>query len=408
MIPDWLTPQLQLRLSALGFAQIINWGVLYYTLALIGPHIVAETGWSDAFVYSGFAVATLVTGLFSPLSGSRIDRFGGLPVMLIGTVMGAIGMLVLSTAKDGVIYMVAWAIIGASMSACLYDSAFASIAQFAGETTRKSISLITLIAGFASTAIWPATSALLQFMDWRDICAIDAGLILFFSAPLIFIALKGAHKKSDKVKHNDDDRTATPQALMAPLIPRERFTSAMVLFSIVLAALGFVANALSVHVITLFQTLHIDLTSAILAGSLIGPAQVGARVIELAYGRRLSAVGLGMIPVILMPLAFVIPLVMTAGPVVAVGFGLVYGAANGLATIARGVVPYALFGSDGYGRRLGLVAAPALMVKAAAPAVFGAILASFGPSPAILFILGISLLATFAMAALFRLSKQSV
>jgi hypothetical protein len=47
------------------------------------------------------------------------------------------------------------------------------------------------------------------------------------------------------------------------------------------------------------------------------------------------------------------------------------------------------------------------MVKAAAPAVFGAILASFGPSPAILFILGISLLATFAMAALFRLSKQN-
>ena len=64
MIPDWLTPQLQLRLSALGFAQIINWGVLYYTLALIGQHIVAETGWSNAFVYSGFAVATLVTGLF--------------------------------------------------------------------------------------------------------------------------------------------------------------------------------------------------------------------------------------------------------------------------------------------------------------------------------------------------------
>ena len=182
----------------------------------------------------------------------------------------------------------------------------------------------------------------------------------------------------------------------------------MVLFSIVLAALGFVANALSVHVITLFQTLHIDLASAILAGSLIGPAQVGARIIELAYGRRLSAVGLGMIPVILMPLAFVIPLVMTAGAIVAIGFGLVYGAANGLATIARGVVPYALFGSDGYGRRLGLVAAPALMVKAAAPAVFGAILASFGPSPAILFVLGISLLATFAMAALFRLSKQSV
>ena len=180
----------------------------------------------------------------------------------------------------------------------------------------------------------------------------------------------------------------------------------MVLFSIVLAALGFVANALSVHVITLFQALHIDLGLAILAGSLIGPAQVGARIIELAYGRRLSAVGLGMIPVILMPLAFVIPLALMAGPMVAIGFGLVYGAANGLATIARGVVPYALFGSEGYGRRLGLVAAPALLIKAAAPAIFGAILASYGASSALSFVLAVSLLATLAMSALFRLAKQ--
>ena len=406
MIPHWLTPELRLRLSALGFAQILNWGILYYTLALIGPHIVAEMEWTDAFVYSGFAVATLVTGLFSTLSGSRIDRWGGLPVMMIGAVLGAMGMLVLCLAKDGVTYMVAWAIMGASMSACLYDSAFASIAQFTGRATRQSISLITLIAGFASTLIWPATSVLLPILDWRGICLIDSGLIIAVSAPLTFIALKGARVKSDNTR--DDEKVNREHALSAPLIPAKSFRRAMVLFSVVLAALGFVANALSVHVITLFQALHIDLGSAILAGSLIGPAQVGARVIELVYGRRLSAVGLGMIPVILMPLAFVIPLVMIAGPMVAIGFGIVYGAANGLATIARGVVPLALFGSDGYGRRLGLVAAPALMVKAAAPAIFGAILASYGPASALSFILGVSLLATLAMAALFHLAKRSV
>ena len=406
MIPHWLTPRLRLRLSALGFAQIINWGVLYYTLALIGPHIVAEMRWSDAFVYSGFAVATLVTGFLSPLSGSQIDRWGGLPVMLIGTVAGAIGMFVLSFAKDSVTYMVAWAIIGASMSTCLYDSAFASIAQFTGVSTRKSISLITLIAGFASTLIWPTTSALLQIIDWRGICMIDAGLIIFVSAPLIVIALSGTKVRLQSVKTTTDEKATLQTTLSIALIPAQRFPTAMVLFSIVLAALGFVANALSVHVITLFQALHIDLGLAILAGSLIGPAQVGARIIELAYGRRLSAVGLGMIPVILMPLAFVIPLALMAGPMVAIGFGLVYGAANGLATIARGVVPYALFGSEGYGRRLGLVAAPALLIKAAAPAIFGAILASYGASSALSFVLAVSLLATLAMSALFRLAKQ--
>jgi len=387
MIPNWLTPALRFTLAALGFAQIINWGVLYYTLALIGPHIVAETGWSDAFVYAGFAVATLVTGLLAPLSGGAIDRFGGLPVMVTGTLIGAVGMVLLGLSHDRTIYLLAWAIMGAGMSACLYDSTFAAIATFAGDATRKSISLVTLIAGFASTVIWPVTSICLHSIDWRAVCLIDAGLMACVSSPLIYIGLHSTKNKAFKGSSPRTSETHPSLSPQGPLMSAENFPAAMVLFSLVLAALGFVANALSVHVITLFQALHLDIASAILAGSLIGPAQVGARVLELVFGRRLSAIGLGLVPVLLMPLAFIIPLVLIADPMIAILFGVVYGAANGLATIARGVVPYALFGPDGYGRRLGLISAPALMLKAAAPAVFGAILAAFGPVTALLFIL---------------------
>ena len=190
------------------------------------------------------------------------------------------------------------------------------------------------------------------------------------------------------------------------LLAEKHFSGAMVLFAIVLTSLGFVANALSVHVITLFQSLGINAATAILAGSLIGPAQVGARILELAFGRRLSAMGLGMVPVILMPLAFAIPLLLTATSSVAILFGLVYGAANGLATIARGVVPYALFGPNGYGRRLGLITAPTLLVKATSPAIFAAIMTGFGPLSALVFVLCISLFATLAMLALVWLVRH--
>ena len=44
-----------------------------------------------------------------------------------------------------------------------------------------------------------------------------------------------------------------------------------------------------------------------------------------------------------------------------------FGAANGLMTIARGTLPLALFGPSGYGHLVGRLAAPALAVQAAAP-----------------------------------------
>ena len=120
------------RITALGIAQIINWGVLYYTLALIGPKIIAETGWSEGFVYSGFAMATLLMGACGPLSGRLVDRHGGLPVMLGGTLVSALGLIILGSSHNAYVYSLAWAVMGLGMSACLYDSSFASLTQQIG------------------------------------------------------------------------------------------------------------------------------------------------------------------------------------------------------------------------------------------------------------------------------------
>ena len=53
----------------------------------------------------------------------------------------------------------------------------------------------------------------------------------------------------------------------------------------------------------------------------------------------------------------------------AVAFAIMFGVANGLITIARGAVPLALFGAAGYGRTIGRIAGPALIITAVAPVV---------------------------------------
>jgi len=176
------------RVTALGIAQIINWGALYYTLALIGSKIIVETNWSEGFVYSGFAIATLLMGIFGPLSGRFVDRHGGLAVMLVGTVISACGMLILCLTHHIYVYLVAWGIMGLGMSAYLYDSSFASLSHLAGPTTRRAISGLTLVAGFSSTFTWPITSTLLSYTDWRGIVFIDAVVMICVSGPLIAFA----------------------------------------------------------------------------------------------------------------------------------------------------------------------------------------------------------------------------
>jgi len=402
-MPQWLSPRLGLALGCLGLAQIINWGVTYYTLALIGPHIVSETGWSEAFVYSGFAIATIVTGIASPISGQAVDRFGGAGVMGIGTLIGVIGVIILAIAYDPILYMLSWAIIGLAMSACLYDTSFASIARFAGHATRKSISTMTLIAGFSSTIIWPLTAYLLTLFTWRQVVMIDAAMMGLISIPLLILGLNEASIKSAQERLHAARAAAGSDATPArqtPLLSPKHFTLAMILFAFVLTAHGFVVNAMSVHVITLFSDLGIDQHAAVLAGALIGPAQVASRLIELLFGKRLSAITLGLIAVMLLPISFLIPLFLPAGVVTAAAFGLAYGASNGLATIMRGVVPHTLFGPDGYGRRLGLIAGPPLLVKAVAPAIFAAVMATFGPYGALILAICSGSLAGLAMIAL--------
>jgi len=63
-------------------------------------------------------------------------------------------------------------------------------------------------------------------------------------------------------------------------------------------------------------------------------------------------------------------------------FTLLMGGSQGVITIVRGAVPLALFGSEGYGTVLGLIATPILIVNASAPTIFALLIGWIGWSGA--------------------------
>lgn len=331
-------------------------------------------------------MAMVVSATIGPWAGARIDRIGGRGVLMLSNLIFAAGLALLAAAPSPVVLFAGWAIIGLGMGMGLYEAAFASLAGIYGKEARGPITGITLIAGFASTVGWPLSGLMLASWGWREACLGWALIHLFLALPLNALLPRGAQKITAPM----------PDAAEGP--PPPRF--ALWLLAFVFAATWFNSTAMAAHLLGLLQAAGASTAVAIAAGALIGPAQVAARILEFGLLRRFHPLASARLAASAHPLAAVC-LVVFGGPA-AYGFAILHGAGNGILTIAKGTLPLALFGAAGYGARLGWLNAPARLLQAAAPLIFGAALAAWGLQ-AIWLTAGVGVLAT---AALFLLRRS--
>jgi MFS family permease len=369
----------------LGVTQILSWGTIFYTPVLIVPLIAAERGWSMSFAMGGFSVGLLAAGLIAPYIGRSIDRFGGHVVMTAGSLIGALGLVLIGLASGRIAYLAVWAVLGIAMAANLYDSAFATLGRVFGTAARSPITALTLIGGFASTVSWPATHFLLQALGWRGTYLVYAALLAFVSAPLHAWALP---------RERFEARTVLPSNAPAPSAVLPPYGLPFILVASAFATYAFVPSGLSANLLAIFARSGIDSGTVVWIGALFGPAQVGARLIEFAFGRNVYPLWVARFALSVLLCAFVMLAVLGFSVPVAAAFALMFGGANGLITITRGAVPLALFGASGYGRLMGRLAGPFLLVQAAAPVVMAFVVDRASDQAAL------ALAACFAAAAL--------
>ena len=181
---------------ALGFTQIIAWGTTLYALGVLGKPIAADTGWSQSLVFGGLTVGLLVSSAASTWVGRLIDRRGGRLVMSAGSVLIAIGLVVLSQVTHPYAYLAVWAFLGLAMRMSLYDAAFAALVQVAPSRGRRAISYLTLFGGLASTVFWPIGHELNAIYGWRTTLLIFAAINLLVCLPLHWFGL--ARREADE------------------------------------------------------------------------------------------------------------------------------------------------------------------------------------------------------------------
>jgi hypothetical protein len=296
-----------------------------------------------------------------------------------------LGLTLLALAPSPVVMFAGWAVIGFGMGIGLYEAGFATLAGIYRADARGPITGITLIAGFASTVGWPLSALMLAQWGWREACLGWALIQLFLALPLNASLPKG----SETVHVQSAPTEQGP--------PPSRLALGFLMF--VFAATLFNSTAMAVHLPGVLQAAGASTAVAIAAGALIGPAQVAARVLEFGLLRRFHPLVSARVAAAAHPAAALV-LVSFGGPA-AYAFALLHGAGNGILTIAKGTLPLALFGAAGYGQRIGWLNAPARILQAAAPLLFGAALTAWGLA-AIWLTAGIGLAALLALLALRR------
>ncbi len=345
---------------ALGLTQIISWGSLYYSIAVLGASMRGELGLSAAELFGAYSLSLLLSAVAAPIVGRAIDRHGGRRVMSIGSVTAAVSLLAIAHAQSATALYAAWALAGVAMAMTMYDAAFATLSRHAGD-------LVPDCAHGAYADGRPGEHGVLALVakgprvarvagnDERIRAAAHCDLLAAASR------VRAQDRDTDGRRQNGrDGRARFPGARIAP-------TGIHCSRCRVSRLNGFIVSALTVHLIALLQGKGLSLESAVWVGAFFGPMQVAGRILEFTVGRRFSSRHIGAIALWLLVGALAILIAVHGQVALALVFAVVFGCSNGVVTIVRGTVPAELFGRTGYGGILGSLAAPALFARAIAP-----------------------------------------
>jgi MFS family permease len=105
-------------------------------------------------------------------------------VLSFGSIGAAVSLVICGPAGNAWLFLAGVVLIELASAFVLYATAFALLAQATGPGAQRSITYLTLIAGFASTIFWPLTTWLLQAINWHQVYFLFAGLNLFICLPL--------------------------------------------------------------------------------------------------------------------------------------------------------------------------------------------------------------------------------
>lgn len=324
---------------ALGVTQIIGYGTLYYSFSILAPAMAREFSVPLDWLFGLLSLSLLFGGLIAPRAGAWADRFGAGRLMIPGSIVAGIALVAAAYSPNAIAFGISLVVMEVASSFVLYGTAFAAIVQIGGRSAQRSITHLTLIAGFASTLFWPLTETLSNQLDWRTIYLVFAGLNVLVCLPIHFWV--GRLPRQVEAPSSPDREAGEAGA---PIRPDQN--GLFILMLVAFATEGLVLASILTHMVPMVTALGLG-TAGLMTSTLFGPSQVASRLLNMLFGGRLSQTTLAVISAGLLTAGLSVLLVTSPWLPGVVMFAVLFGLGSGLASIVGGTLPLELFGRTG-------------------------------------------------------------
>jgi MFS family permease len=397
--PDKKAPAL--AIWSLGLTQIVGYGTLFYSFSVLAPSMALEFSLPQQWVFAALSAALFLGSLFAPIAGRWADRFGAGRLMTGGSLAASLALAACALAPGRISFVAA--LIAMELASCfvLYATAFAAIVQIGRVGAQRSITHLTLIAGFASTLFWPLTSLLHEHLTWREVYLLFAAMNLLVCLPIHAWLMRLSRWHGNSAAANVSAPVDHP-LLDAPAIK--------IVFLLMLAGFaieGFVLSAILLHMVPLLSVLGLG-TAGVMVSTLFGPSQVASRLVNMIFGGRLPQTMLAIIGASLLA-AGLLMLVLAAPSVPGIAISIVlFGLGSGLASIVGGTLPLELFGRAGYGARLGWVSGARQFSSSFAPFIFAFMMAQWSVGISLWWLIFIGAAGVVIFAAIALIQRRSL
>jgi MFS family permease len=332
----------------------------------------AEFGWSKIQLSGAFSMALLLSGFIGLFVGRYLDHHDPRPVMGGGSVLASVGTVMWSQAHTVFAYYLSWSVIGIAMGMVLYEPAFVVVTKwFAGESRRKALTIVTLLAGLASTIFVPLEERLIRSYGWRDALLILAAVLAVVTVPLHTFVLR---LPSPSALQSEQNRTVDgdlPQTVTFGMTTQEAKRDPR--FRLIVGAsvlLGITMAAMIAHQISFLEERKWSARDAAVATGAIGLWQVAGRAVfapisgrvksrtitTLTYGSQFAALVLLLISATRVSVAFYVALA---------------GVSRGMYTLVRTTLVAELFGTRNFGAISSVIALASAFAQAIGPLLAG-------------------------------------
>jgi len=334
-------------------------GVIFYGVTAFFEPIREEFGWSYTQISFAASLRGLETGIFAPLVGFLVDRFGSRKLIFWGTITVGFGLILLSRTQSLAMFYGSFLLIAFGAGGCAAVVTMAAVANWFHKNV--GIALGVMASGFGASGLMvPLIVQLIGVSDWRTTVIILGLGMWILGIPLSFVIrnrpeqygyLPDGISPSDRMPNLENQDTGVKAVEIGF---KEALKKRSFLYLIIVEAIRMmIVAAVIIHVMPYLSSLGLPrVTAGLVAGaiplfSIIGRFGFGwlSDVFDKGYVMAWSfcIISLGMLAFSYVQVIWVVFV-----------FLLLFSPGYGGGMVLRGAILREYFGRNSFGKMIGI------------------------------------------------------